>query len=124
PTGAMVYAIGETLQDGSVTWSCSYRVEVPAGPTMLFAGTTLRPEEVEAKQVDLLVISPRNPDGAQIVAKVDPALVVLDDGFLAQTYPSQQRVTLRDLHSAQRAIQPRRSLILAPGESWDVTKRQ
>lgn len=124
PTGAMVYAIGETLQDGSVTWSCSYRVEVPAGPTMLFAGTTLRPEEVEAKQVDLLVISPRNPYGAQIVAKVDPALVVLDDGFLAQTYPSQQRVTLRDLHSAQRAIQPRRSLILAPGESWDVTKRQ
>ncbi|MCB9884472.1 MAG: hypothetical protein H6838_03215 [Planctomycetes bacterium] len=124
PTGAMVRTIGSKLQDGSVTWSCSYRVEVPAGPTMLFAGNTLRPEEIEAQQVDLLVISPRNPSGYQIVAKVDPGIVVLDDGFLCQALPNQARVTLRDLHSAQRAIQPRRSVILAPGESWDVPKRK
>ncbi len=124
PTGAVVSAIGNVLQDGSVTYSCSYRVEVPGGPTMLFAGITLRPEEMPEGRVDVVVISPRNPHGARIVAKADPAVVLLDDAFLCQAYPNQPRVTLRDLHAAQRAIQPRRSVVLAPGESWDVAKRE
>lgn len=122
-TGAKVQAIGHVLQDGSVAWSCSYRVEVPAGPTMLFAGTTLKPDELGDETVDLLVISPRNPLGGQIVAKLNPALVILDDAFLPQTAPEQSRVTLRDCHSAQRAIAPRPSVLLAPGESWDVKRR-
>jgi hypothetical protein len=123
PTGAMVHAIGHKLQDGAVAWSCSYRIEIPAGPTMLFAGTTLKPEELDDTKVDLLVISPRNPFGAQIVARCDPGLVVLDDAFVPQSLPHEERVTLRDCHSAQRVIAPRPSVLLAPGESWDVKRR-
>ncbi len=119
-TGETVQALGKKLADGSVTWSCSYRIEVPAGPKILLVGPNLRAQEVDAGPVDLMVLSSRNVEVLEIVQKVKPALVVLDDAFYCNSHPSLPRVSLRDMHALQQSLSPQRSLILAPGESWDV----
>jgi hypothetical protein len=122
-SGTRVQALGTALSDGRVPWSCSYRVELPGGPSMLVIGPNLAALEVEAKPCDVMILSPRNSDLLAIVARVGPRLVVLDDTFLCQTVPSLQRLSLRDLHSLQQAIRTTPSVLLAPGESWDVAAK-
>jgi hypothetical protein len=118
--GINVHALGQKLPDGSVTWSCSYRIEVPKGPKILLVGPDLHEPEVEGK-ADLMILSSRNVEALKIVQKVQPALVVFDDAFYCHSHPSLLRVTLRDLHALQKTLAPQPSLILAPGETWDVT---
>jgi hypothetical protein len=122
-TGARIQALGHTRDDGAVPWSCSYRIEVPDGPTLLFVGPTLLPAEVDAGNVDLAVVSPRNPALVEIVRKVSPALLLLDDAFTCSVHPAQPRITLRELHALQQELRPVPSLLLAPGESWTVKRR-
>ncbi|HEU4419307.1 MAG TPA: hypothetical protein VFT55_10230 [Planctomycetota bacterium] len=118
--GVNVHTLGQKLPDGSVTWSCSYRIEIPKGPKILLVGPDLREAEVEGK-ADLVILSSRNVEAVKIVQKVEPALVVFDDAFYCHSHPGLVRVKLRDLHALQKALAPQQSLILAPGESWDVT---
>jgi hypothetical protein len=118
--GINVHALGQKLADGSVTWSCSYRIEIPKGPKILLVGPDLHEPEVEGK-ADLMILSSRNAEALKIVQKVQPALVVFDEAFYCHSHPSLLRVTLRDLHALQKALAPQPSLILAPGETWDVT---
>lgn len=122
PAGAQIRALADVRKDGSVPYSCSYRVAIPNGPTLLFVGPTLRPEDLLAEKVDAMILSPRNPLAPAIVAKVLPGLVVLDDSFLCQSRPGMPRVTLRSLYQLQKVLQPQRSLLLAPGETWDVVR--
>jgi hypothetical protein len=124
PTGVQVKALGKKASDGSVTWSCSYLIDVPAGPRLMVVGQNLRPDDVDALPVDVMILTPRNADSLAIVAKVQPRLVLVDEGFRCQSLPTMPRITLRELHAFQRAMQPQRSLLLAPGESWDVTAGQ
>ncbi len=120
PAGVVIYALGSKMKDGSVPYSCSYRLEVPNGPRLLLVGPTLRAEEVGDEKVDAMIVSPRNPELLAIVQKVAPGLVVLDEAFLCQTLPRLQRISLRDCYQLQKAMQPQRSILLAPGESWDI----
>jgi len=121
-SGAQIRALGKKLDDGTVPWSCSYCIDTPKGPRLLFVGPNLKPAEVEAGGVDLAIASPRNPDLIEILRKVAPALVMVDDAFTCQSHPTQSRVTLRDVHAIQQELRPLRSVLLAPGESWTVTK--
>lgn len=118
--GPRIHALGETAPDGKVTWSCSYVVSIPAGPELLFAGPDLRPDQVEGDGFDLMIVSPRNPDALAVARRAAPKLVVIDDAFLCQSRPDVLRMKLRDLNNLQRLLLPLPSLILAPGESWDV----
>ena len=59
----------------------------------------------------------------EIVRKVVPELVMIDDGFTCQSHPIQPRVTLRDIHAIQQELRTSRSVVLAPGESWTVTRK-
>lgn len=119
--GVEVRALGAKLADGSVPWSCSYVVAVPAGPRLLVVGPNLLPDEAaDVGAIDAMILSPRNPEAPAIVKKVAPRLVVVDDGFLPAAYPDQKRMALRTLHSLQGILRPQPSLILAPGESWDI----
>jgi hypothetical protein len=120
-SGTQIHVLGKKLPDGSVTWSGSYRVEVANGPSVMLVGLNLLVEEVEARPVDVLILSPRNPEAVAIVRRVNPRLVVIDEAFVCQSHPKLARVTLRDLHALQRALQPANSILLAPGESWTVT---
>lgn len=120
--GAEVEALGQKGADGSVRWSCSYLVQAPAGPTLMVVGQNLKAAEADVKHVDVLILSPRNAEGLRIVEKVAPRLVVLDESFLPAAYPDLRRVALRDLHAQQRALGRWPSLLLAPAESWDVTR--
>jgi len=121
PEGIKIQALGKKQSDGSVPWSCSYRLSLPDGPSLLVIGPTLHADEVGAEPVDVMLLSPRNAEALTIVRKVAPRLVVLDDSFLCQSFPNIPRIGLRTLHTLQKALQPQKSLLLAPGESWDVT---
>ncbi|HEX6811495.1 MAG TPA: hypothetical protein VF384_07720 [Planctomycetota bacterium] len=118
--GTGVQALGSPQRDGTVTWSCSYRIEIPSGPKVLLVGPDLREAEVDGA-VELMILSSRNPDAVKIVQKVKPGLVVFDDAFYCHSHPSLVRVKLQDVHALQKALAPQPSLILAPGETWDVT---
>lgn len=121
-TGARIDVLGHKRGDGSVPWSCSYRIGTPKGPTLLFVGPNLLAAEVEAGGVDLAIVSPRNPELLDILRKVGPELVMIDDAFTCQSHPTQPRVTLRDVHAIQQEIRPLRSVVLGPGEAWTVTR--
>ncbi|MBM4060823.1 MAG: hypothetical protein FJ265_06975 [Planctomycetes bacterium] len=120
PAGVSLHALGSKTKDGKVPWSCSYRMSVPNGPRLMWVGPTLQPAEVGTEPVDAMVASPRNPALLEIVRRVAPGLVVLDDAFLCSGAPGVQRISLRDLYQLQKAMQPQRSLLLAPGEGWDI----
>ncbi len=122
PAGTQMHALGSKGKDGSVTWSCSYRLDEPKGPRMMVVGPSLGVEDVGEGPVDAMIASPRNPRLLEIVAKVQPQLVILDDAFLCQSLPQLPRMSLKSLYLLQKALQPRRSLLLAPGESWDVVR--
>ena len=121
PAGISMHALGSKMKDGSVTRSCSYRVEIPNGPRLLVVAPDLRPEDVEAEKIDVMIASPSNSQLLPIVRKVNPGLVVIDDTFLCQSLPRVQRLSLHQLYTLQKVLQPQRSILLAPGESWDVT---
>jgi len=120
--GWQVHAFGKKRDDGSVTWTCSYRIQLPGAPRVLVIAPEVKPEEVDAEPVEVMILSPRNGDAVAIAQRVKPGLVVLDDGFLCQSRSNARRVSLRDLYGLQRALLPTKSLILAPGESWDVRR--
>lgn len=119
-TGAQIRTLGSALDDGKVTWSCSYCIEMAKGPRLLFVGPNLKANEADLTDVDLAIASPRNPELVEIVRRVKPRLVMIDDAFTVQSHPAQERVTLRELHAIQQELRPLHSVLLAPGESWTV----
>jgi hypothetical protein len=119
-SGARVSVLGQPRSDGAVTWSCSYRIELPGGPTVMLAAMNLTVAEVPEGPIDLMLLSPDNNDGVAIVEKVRPKLVIADDGFVCQTQANVPRVTLRQLMAGQANLLPTPSVLLAPGESWTV----
>ena len=118
--GVEVRALGAKKDDGSVPWSCSYVLSVPAGPRLMVVASNLLADEAAVDAVDVMILSPRNPHALRIADRVKPRLVLIDEGFLPQAYPNEPRVALRDLHALQRALGAQPSLLLAPGESWEV----
>jgi len=123
PEGLEIEVLGRKLADGSVMGACSYRVEVEDGPRILVVAPSLRLADISGDPVDVMLLSPRNPQSVEIANKVKPGLILIDEGFRCQAMPNVPRIRLRDLHALQKALQPHRSLLLAPGESWDVTRR-
>ncbi len=122
-SGIQLHVLGKPAADGTVPYSGSYRIELPKGPRLLLVGQNLRAEDVGEEPVDLLLLSPLNAEAVAIVRKVKPAMVFLDGAFACQSQPTLPRITLRQFHAMQAALQPTPSVLLAPGESWDV-KRQ
>jgi hypothetical protein len=123
-TGAQIRAFGSKTDDGMVQASCSYRIDAPKGPHVLFVGPDLRADAVEAGDVDLAIVSPHNPELVAIVRKVAPSLVIVDEAFVCQSHRDQPRVTLRDVHAIQQELRPVHSVLLAPGESWTVAAKK
>jgi hypothetical protein len=123
PLACNVHAFGAKRPDGKVTYSCSYRIDVPDGPRVAVVGPNLLPGDFDAIAVDVAIVSPRNPELPAIVQKLTPGLVVVDDGFVCQSHPTTVRVTLKDGFALQQALAPTPSILLAPGESWNVTGR-
>jgi hypothetical protein len=125
PAGVVLRALGKARNDGAVPYTCSYVAEIPNGPRIMLVAPTLQAKEVQSGALsgkcDLLIGSPHNPELGAIVAAVAPGLVVLDDAFVCRSNPRTQRPGLKDLHTIQKQLQPQRSLLLAPGESWDIT---
>jgi len=126
PDGARVRALGEQRADGKVPFALGYQVMLPGGFTLVFAGAALRVEDLPrtASDCECLVLTARNPASLAIAAALRPQLVLVDGGFACFQLPDVPRVDLHMLHTMQRLLWPCRSLLLAPGESWTLTKRQ
>lgn len=120
--GITVRALGEKMVDGSVLGSCGYRIEVADGPRILVVAPGTRAADIGDEPVDAMLLTPRNAELPDIVRKAGPAIVLLDDAFLCQSLPGVSRASLRTLHTIQKALQPQRSVLLAPGESWEVVR--
>ena len=102
---------------------------IPRGPTVPPCAATFNAGdadikgyeiEIEAQPTELLVLSPLNAEALDIVRKVNPGLVLIEDVFTCQSTPTVPRLTLRQAHAIQSALQPSHSVLLAPGESIDV----
>lgn len=120
--GLEIKALGRKHTDGSVAGACSYHIGLGAGPRVLVVAPALSVTDLDDSPVDVMILSPRNPEALKIVEKVKPGLILIDDTFLCQAVPGVARMRLRDLHSFQKALAPNRSVLLAPGEAWDVTR--
>lgn len=119
-TGVQVHALGHKVADGSVPYALPYLVELPGGLTLLIPGPSAEVGDLPTTPVTAMVLSARNPHAAEISKHVQCNLIVLDDQFLPQTFPGVPRVRLRDLFALQQAMLPKPSVLLAPGESWDL----
>ncbi|HLQ38235.1 MAG TPA: hypothetical protein VK348_10555, partial [Planctomycetota bacterium] len=119
--GVQVQALGRKGQDGTVPYSLGYRIALPNGTSIVLAGPSLVGDELPKEHSTALLLSPRNANAAAIARAADVELVLIDDLFLPQTFPQSRRVRLTDAFALQKDILPRRSVLLAPGESWDLT---
>ncbi len=117
--GVKVTALGHALADGSVPASFGYRLEFPKGPSLVFAGTAMRAEELGGP-CDALVLSPRNPRALAIARAAKASVVIVDDAFCCSSLPGVARVSLALEHAFQKALLPSPSVLLAPAEHWDV----
>ncbi|MCA8952892.1 MAG: hypothetical protein KDE27_25505 [Planctomycetes bacterium] len=117
-----VRALGTKMADGSVPGSCGYRIDVVDGPRILVVAPSTTPAHIDEEPVDVLILSPRNPHVPEIIAKATPGVVLFDEAFLCQSLPDVPRVNLETFHTIQKALQPQPSVLLAPGESWDVAR--
>ena len=64
----------------------------------------------------------RNPRGPAIARATNPGVVILDEGFQCASFPGAERLKLRTMHALQKALLPSGSVLLAPGEAWDVSR--
>lgn len=120
PSGAKIEVLGKPMADGSVSYSCSYRIELPSGPTIMLVGMNLRVDDAPVGPVDVMLLSPNNDEGLGIVQKVQPKLVIADDPFVCHSHAALPRTELRQLMAGQANLLPTPSVLLAPGESWTV----
>jgi len=115
-------AIGTAAADGSVPYDVGYRIQIAGCSDLVIVGPTTKVEDVEQKPVGVMIASSRNRGVVEIAKKLQPEVVLFDDGFLPETHVALPRVTLKHLHQLQRALLPIKSVVLAPGESWAVAK--
>lgn len=118
--GAEVRALGTAQPDGAVPFALGYRVQLPGGRSIVIAGPGVRPEELPDQPCDVCLLSVRNPRAAEVGRASRARLVVLDDLFLCQAFPGIPRNPVTDGFALQRELAPLPSLLLAPGESWDI----
>lgn len=118
--GMEVRALGKPEADGRVQAAIGYRVAMPNSVSLLVAGPQFRLQDLPEEPSSAVLLSPRNPDAAAIAHAAKTDLIVIDDSFLPQTFPGIRRVRLQDLHDLQKAVLPKPSVLLGPGESWDI----
>ena len=122
--GVTVQALGHVRSDGSVPYALGYRLDFPRGPSFLIPGPALTPDEVPKEHCTVTILTPRNPQAVAIARAANTDLVVVDDLFLCSSLPNVGRIALAHAWTLQKALLPIPSVILGPGESWDVANRQ
>ena len=122
PDSLEIRTLGKKKPDGSVPYSLGYYLKMADGPSFLFVGPQTEPDEVPDLPVDALILSPRNVFGPRIAKETNPGVVILDEGFQCTSFPGAERLKLRTMHALQKALLPSPSVLLAPGEAWDVSR--
>jgi hypothetical protein len=118
--GLKVQAIGRTDPEGRVTTTLAYLVTWPDGTRLLHSGQSLRVEDAPAPPpCDLLLVSAMHPQAAALAQKLAPRLAALDD-VLQCVVGRDPRRSLRDAYELQTQMRPVPTLLLAPGDAWDV----
>ena len=107
--------------------TASYEIVWPDA-TRLVVGAPQLVEETVPKQpdpkLDCLILSAQHPFYKAVVARLRPELVILDDVFVCADIPgpSEPRVRLERAWKHQSESPNTPSLLMAPGESYDVSR--
>lgn len=125
--GLKVTVVGKKIDD-QVSPTVGYVVRWPNGFTLVEAGMSADVDDfVQALggsdvHPDVLVVSPLHPRGKFLVQRLSPRLTLLEDVLRPADVPGPQgRVKLADALEFQQELRPYTSVLLAPGESFDVT---
>ncbi|MGE3174633.1 MAG: hypothetical protein AB7O97_18520 [Planctomycetota bacterium] len=122
--GVRITAIGDKRVDGTVLFAMGYGIDLPGNVRVLVAGPAMSEDSVPEGGFDAVILSPFNPLAVEVARAAAPAIVLIDDAFRCFHLPGVGRVDLRMAHALQQAILPLPSVLLAPGESWEITRRK
>lgn len=133
-------SIGDTYQEGElrirvlgitegelVSATCGYEIEWPDGALLIHSGESAPLDEnwrpaPGARPTDVLLLSPRHPDAAELAATISARYTLLDDVLsCASRAGPQPRTSLEQAFELQSRLRPLASVIVGPGESVDVT---
>jgi hypothetical protein len=122
--GLIVRPLLQQDAEGLVTQSCGYHIRWPDGTDLVVTGTELLEEFVRAEdRVELLLLSVRHPRARIVAQRLNADVTLLDDTLeCAFAAGPQGRTTLEQVYELQRGILPRRSLFLAPGEQFELSR--
>ena len=126
--GVRVRVLG-TKEGDLVSSTVGVVVDWPDGTVLVHSGRSLTEKllyEVlpPSHSVDVLVLSAKHPQAAELGRALGARLIVLDDVLHCSTHAGAGgRVTLEDAFALQAALRPVPSVILAPGESLDIESR-
>jgi hypothetical protein len=110
--------------EGLVTQSCGYHVRWPDGTDLVISGTDMLEEFVRTEdRIELLLLSVRHPRARIVGQRLDADVTLLDDALeCAVAAGPTGRTTLAQLYELQNGILPRRSVFLAPGEQFELSR--
>lgn len=117
-----IKVLGRIDEKGWVTTTVGYRVEWPDGTVLMHSGQALQEAELPTdEKVDLLILSARHPRARVVGQRVRAKWTLMEDALQCSARPGADgRVRLSRVFDLQNGLRPFTSLLLAPGESWNI----
>ncbi len=120
--GLKVSVLGTIDKQGYVSVAVGYHVLWPDGSSLVVSGVSMLEEHVETKgKIDLLLLSARHPRARVVGQRLAAGLTILDDVLECSALQVSPRVSIVQAYELQRGLRPRSSMILAPGESCNIS---
>lgn len=120
-----VRALGHTDGEGRVSTSFAYWLRLADGSDLLVAANVLDEVQVDAEDpIEALLLSPRHPRGRPLAHRLAPGVVLVDEALQCAIGPGAiGRVPLQAAWDFQDGLRPLDSVLLAPGDSVDISPR-
>lgn len=122
--GLEIGVLGLMTDKGQVTSQVGYSVKWPDGTLLVVAPPTFSEEYLpRTKAPDILVLSALHPRAHVIGQRARAGLTVLGDVLVPASSPGPGgRVPLSTAYELQDKLLPNRSILLAPGDSVDISR--
>jgi len=123
--GVRIQTLGSPAPEGSVPLTLSFALTWPDGSRLVVGSPQLIEERVPRDQpIDCLILSAFHPYFKAVGHRLDAGVTLLDDVLQCSDMPGPRpRVRLADAWRLQQDLGTRPSVLLAPGESWDVQRK-
>lgn len=121
--GIAIEALGSSADPSRVPLSASYVLTWPDGTRLVVGSPQLVEESVPRdRPVNALILSAYHPYFKAVGIRLDAGVTILDQVFecSAVVGASTSRVSLETAWDLQKALGEKPSLLIGPGESWDI----